>query len=110
MTAPLLETRGLRVKYGNVEALHGIDIVARQGEIVSILGANGAGKSTTLRAISGLLRPSGGEIRYDGKPAAVPPLLSETAEDEELCRAAHARRAERLQRKKSEIRNPKAGS
>jgi branched-chain amino acid transport system ATP-binding protein len=66
---PILETRGLRVKYGNVEALHGIDIVARQGEIVSILGANGAGKSTTLRAISGLLRASGGEIRYDGKPA-----------------------------------------
>jgi branched-chain amino acid transport system ATP-binding protein len=69
VTAPLLETRGLRVKYGNVEALHGIDIAVRQGEIVSILGANGAGKSTTLRAISGLLRPSGGEIRYDGKPA-----------------------------------------
>jgi branched-chain amino acid transport system ATP-binding protein len=69
VTEPLLETRGLRVKYGNVEALHGIDIAVRQGEIVSILGANGAGKSTTLRAISGLLRPSGGEIRYDGKPA-----------------------------------------
>ncbi|HSD19888.1 MAG TPA: ABC transporter ATP-binding protein [Anaeromyxobacter sp.] len=69
MTSPLLETRGLRVKYGNVEALHGIDITVRQGEIVCILGANGAGKSTTLRAISGLLRPSGGEIRYDGKPA-----------------------------------------
>jgi acyl-CoA hydrolase len=44
----------------------------------------------------------------DGKPAAVPPLLAETAEDEELCRAAHARRAERLQRKKSETRNPKS--
>jgi branched-chain amino acid transport system ATP-binding protein len=73
MTAPLLETRGLRVKYGNVEALHGIDLAARAGEIVTILGANGAGKSTTLRAISGLLRPSGGEIRYEGKPAdAVP--------------------------------------
>jgi branched-chain amino acid transport system ATP-binding protein len=56
-----------------VEALHGIDLAARAGEIVTILGANGAGKSTTLRAISGLLRPSGGEIRYEGKPAdAVP--------------------------------------
>jgi branched-chain amino acid transport system ATP-binding protein len=45
----------------------------RQGEIVTILGANGAGKSTTLRAISGLLRPSGGQIRFDGKPAHTVP-------------------------------------
>jgi branched-chain amino acid transport system ATP-binding protein len=66
--APILETRQLRVKYGNVEALHGVDLVARQGEIVAILGANGAGKSTTLRAVSGLLRPSGGEIRYQDRP------------------------------------------
>ena len=70
MPAPLLETRGLKVKYGNVEALHGIDLAVHPGEIVTVLGANGAGKSTTLRAISGLLRPSEGEILYDGKPAA----------------------------------------
>jgi branched-chain amino acid transport system ATP-binding protein len=70
MSAPLLETRGLKVKYGNVEALHGIDLAVHPGEIVTVLGANGAGKSTTLRAISGLLRPSAGEIVYDGKPAA----------------------------------------
>jgi branched-chain amino acid transport system ATP-binding protein len=69
MTAPLLQIKGLRVKYGNVEALHGLDVSVRPGEIVTILGANGAGKSTTLRAISGLLRPSAGEIWYDGKPA-----------------------------------------
>ncbi|HYO54054.1 ABC transporter ATP-binding protein [Archangium sp.] len=68
MAAPLLEIENLRVKYGNVEVLHGIGLTVRQGEIVTILGANGAGKSTTLRAISGLLRPSGGEIRFDGKP------------------------------------------
>jgi branched-chain amino acid transport system ATP-binding protein len=66
---PLLEIRQLRVKYGNVEALHGVDLAVQPGEIVTLLGANGAGKSTTLRAISGLLRPSGGEIRLDGKPA-----------------------------------------
>ena len=66
--APLLEIDGLHVKYGNVEALHGIAIAVRQGEIVTILGANGAGKSTTLRAVSGLLRPSRGEIRFEGKP------------------------------------------
>ena len=70
MTAPpLLEVKDLRVKYGTVEALHGIRLTVRQGEIVTLLGANGAGKSTTLRAISGLLRPSGGEIRFEGRPA-----------------------------------------
>jgi branched-chain amino acid transport system ATP-binding protein len=64
----MLELAGLRVKYGNVEALHGIDLRVDRGEIVTLLGANGAGKSTTLRAVSGLLRPSGGEIRFEGKP------------------------------------------
>ena len=73
MTTPLLELRGLRVRYGNVEALHGVDLAVNQGEIVTLLGANGAGKSTTLRAVSGLLRPSGGEIRYDGQPAHTVP-------------------------------------
>jgi branched-chain amino acid transport system ATP-binding protein len=67
MTAPFLEIRGLRVKYGNVEALHGIDLDVRQGEIVTILGANGAGKSTTLQTISGLLRPAAGQITLEGK-------------------------------------------
>jgi branched-chain amino acid transport system ATP-binding protein len=73
VTAPLLEIRGLRVRYGNVEALHGVDLDVNPGEIVTLLGANGAGKSTTLRAVSGLLRPSGGEIRYDGQPAHTVP-------------------------------------
>src|SRR5512138_3468787 len=64
----LLELDNLSVKYGNVEALHGVNLRVEAGEIVTILGANGAGKSTTLRAVSGLLRPSGGEIRFEGKP------------------------------------------
>jgi branched-chain amino acid transport system ATP-binding protein len=68
MPAPFLELRGLRVKYGNVEALHGIDLTVGQGEIVTILGANGAGKSTTLQTISGLLRPAAGEIQLEGRP------------------------------------------
>ncbi|MBI5069581.1 MAG: ABC transporter ATP-binding protein [Deltaproteobacteria bacterium] len=68
MTAPLLEIEGLAVKYGNVEALHGISLRVDQGEIVTILGANGAGKSTTLRTISGLLQPARGAIRFDGAP------------------------------------------
>ncbi|MDR1397292.1 MAG: ABC transporter ATP-binding protein [Desulfarculales bacterium] len=64
----LLRIKNLRVAYGNVEALHGVDIEVREGEIVAILGANGAGKSTTLRAISGLHRPKSGEILFAGQP------------------------------------------
>ncbi len=71
--APVLEVKGLRVAYGNVEAIHGIDLAASEGEIVTLLGANGAGKSTTLRTISGLQRPSGGRILYQGRDVhAVP--------------------------------------
>ena len=64
----LLKIENLHVKYGNVEALHGIDISVEQGEIVTILGANGAGKSTTLMAISGLVKVSEGSILFDGEP------------------------------------------
>jgi branched-chain amino acid transport system ATP-binding protein len=60
----LLEVADLHVKYGNVEALHGITLQVGEGEIVTILGANGAGKSTTLLTISGLLKPSSGAIRF----------------------------------------------
>jgi branched-chain amino acid transport system ATP-binding protein len=68
VSAPFLEVKGLKVRYGNVEALHGIDLEVRQGEIVTILGANGAGKSTTLQAVSGLLKAAAGEILLEGKP------------------------------------------
>jgi branched-chain amino acid transport system ATP-binding protein len=67
MTGTMLELRGLRVAYGRAQALHGIDLSVRAGEVVALLGANGAGKSTTLRAISGLLKPAGGEIRFEGQ-------------------------------------------
>ncbi|MDY0093904.1 MAG: ABC transporter ATP-binding protein [Candidatus Vecturithrix sp.] len=60
----LLKIENLHVKYGNIEALHGINIEVHEGEIISILGANGAGKSTTLLTISGLLRPSEGAIFF----------------------------------------------
>jgi branched-chain amino acid transport system ATP-binding protein len=58
----------LHVKYGNIEVLHGIDIAVSQGEIVTILGANGAGKSTTLLTISGLVKSWQGTIEFDGNP------------------------------------------
>ncbi len=62
----LLGIENLYVKYGNVEALHGIDLAVEEGEIVTILGANGAGKSTTLMSISGLVKASEGSITYKG--------------------------------------------
>lgn len=65
---PYLELRDLRVRYGNVEVLHGINIRVEQGEIVTILGANGAGKTTTLTTISGLMKPSAGGIFFEGTP------------------------------------------
>ncbi len=63
----LLNLTGVKVSYGTVEALHGIDLRVEEGEIVSILGANGAGKSTALLTISGLIKPREGEIYFDGK-------------------------------------------
>ncbi len=63
----LLEIKNLHVKYGNVEVIHGTNLCADEGEIVTILGANGAGKSTTLLAVSGLVKPSMGEILFRGK-------------------------------------------
>jgi len=62
----LLEVAEAQVHYGKVAALKGVSMDVPEGGIVTIIGANGAGKSTTLRAISGLARLSGGEIRYDG--------------------------------------------
>lgn len=58
----MLRVENLHVSYGNVEALHGIDLEVKEGEIVTLLGANGAGKSTTLNTISGLLKPSQGRV------------------------------------------------
>jgi len=64
----LLELADLHVHYGAIHALKGISMSVEEGGIVTLVGANGAGKSTTLRAISGLIPPSRGEIRFEGKP------------------------------------------
>jgi branched-chain amino acid transport system ATP-binding protein len=66
----LLEIRDLVVRYGEIEALRGISLNVEEGQVVTLLGANGAGKSTTLRAISGLAKPTAGDILYDGKSIA----------------------------------------
>ncbi|MCL1915264.1 MAG: ABC transporter ATP-binding protein [Desulfovibrionaceae bacterium] len=63
-----LELRDLHVSYGNVKVLHGINVQVDEGEIVAILGANGAGKTTVLMSISGLVRPSAGGIYFKNRP------------------------------------------
>ena len=67
---PLLEINDLIVLYGEIEALRGVSISVDEGQVVTLLGANGAGKSTTLRAISGLAKPAAGEILFEGKSIA----------------------------------------
>ena len=62
-----LEIRDLHVSYGGIRALKGIDLTVEEGQIVTLIGANGAGKSTTLRAISGLQKPQSGSILYGGE-------------------------------------------
>lgn len=63
----MLEVRNLHVHYGGIHALHGVSLRVPDGQIVALLGANGAGKSTTLRTIMGLVKPSEGEITLDGQ-------------------------------------------
>ena len=62
-----LEIRDLHVSYGGIRALKGVDLTVEEGQIVTLIGANGAGKSTTLRAISGLQKPQSGSILYGGE-------------------------------------------
>lgn len=63
----LLKVTDLKVSYGGIEALRGISFTVEQGQIVTLIGANGAGKSTTLRAISGLVKPASGKIEFGGQ-------------------------------------------
>jgi branched-chain amino acid transport system ATP-binding protein len=63
----LLEVDDLQAQYGRIRALDGVSLYVEEGEIVALIGANGAGKSTTLRAISGLLRATRGSIRFGGR-------------------------------------------
>ncbi|GAB4252748.1 ABC transporter ATP-binding protein [Deferrisoma sp.] len=67
MSAPLLEVRGLVVRYGKLTVLHGVDLVVQRGETVCVVGANGAGKSTLLKAIMGAAPVAEGEVRFEGR-------------------------------------------
>ena len=66
MTA-MLEVRHLRVAYGGINAVKGVDLDVNAGEVVALIGATGAGKTTTLKAITGLVHPAGGYVHYEGK-------------------------------------------
>ena len=64
---PLLKVEGLQVAYGGIQAVKGIDLEIRSGELVALIGANGAGKTTSLKTLCGLLRPTAGRITYQGE-------------------------------------------
>lgn len=70
----LLEVRGLTVYYGGIRAVAGIDLTVAEGEVVCLIGANGAGKSSILRALAGLLMPTAGEIYLHGRPITLLPV------------------------------------
>ena len=116
----LLELAGVDVAYGDLPALTGVDLVVEAGETLSVVGANGAGKTTMLRTISGLLRPRRGEVRFEGERIDRMPChrvvergvvhvpegrkifpsltVRENLELGSYTRAARARRAESLER------------
>ncbi len=70
MTAPILSLRAIRKSYGSIEVLHGVDLDIYPGEVVALLGENGAGKSTVSNVISGTVQPSSGEMTWLGAPYA----------------------------------------
>lgn len=65
--AAMLEMKDVNVFYGNIHAIQNVNLTVNRGETVTLIGANGAGKSTTLRTISGLLKPKSGEIFFEGQ-------------------------------------------
>lgn len=67
-TKPVLQARGLVKRYGHVVAINGADFDLMPGEILAVIGDNGAGKSSLIKALSGAIRPDGGEIRFNGQP------------------------------------------
>ena len=74
MNAPLLDVTGIETFYGPIQAIRGVSLQVEPGQIVTVLGANGAGKTTVLRTISGVLDPERGSVRFEGRDiASMPP-------------------------------------
>jgi branched-chain amino acid transport system ATP-binding protein len=67
MTTPILELNNVHTYYGNIHALKGVNLTVEKGEVVTLVGSNGAGKSTSLRTISGIVRPRQGTIKFEGR-------------------------------------------
>ena len=67
MPDPVLKVSGLRVAYGGIQAVKGVDLEVHKGELVALIGANGAGKTSTLKAITGMLQMADGDVVYDGQ-------------------------------------------
>ncbi|WP_035051872.1 ABC transporter ATP-binding protein [Andreprevotia chitinilytica] len=70
MSQTLLQVKDLKVAYGGIHAVKGINLEIKQGELVALIGANGAGKTTTLKTLIGMVKPSDGEIMFNGKSTA----------------------------------------
>lgn len=85
-----LEVRDIHTYYGNIHALKGISLVVRSGEIVTLIGANGAGKSTTLKTISALVRPRAGGVYFDGE--RIDHLPPHRVVEKGVCQAPEGRR------------------
>jgi branched-chain amino acid transport system ATP-binding protein len=85
-----LEVSGLEVAYGKITALRGVSLTVGQGEIVTLIGANGAGKSTTVRTLAGLMRPVSGSVVFDGQETTGRP--AEAIVRRGLCLAPEGRR------------------
>ena len=101
----MLEVKDLRVHYGTVEAVKGISFQVSAGAIVSLIGANGAGKTTSLRAITGLVRPSGGDLRFENRS-----LLGLAPHDIVRLGIAHVPEGRRLFPKMTVLENLKMGA
>jgi branched-chain amino acid transport system ATP-binding protein len=101
----MLEVEDLRVRYGTVEAVKGISFQISAGAIVSLIGANGAGKTTSLRAITGLVRPSGGALRFEDRS-----LIGLAPHDIVRLGIAHVPEGRRLFPKMTVLENLKMGA
>ena len=77
----LLEVRGLEVRYGGIAAVKGIDLEIGEGEMVCLIGANGAGKSSTLRAVAGVFPPESGVVRFRGRDLAGVPAFQRALDE-----------------------------